>query len=729
MRASLTLPLAMLRVGRAASHRSEGGRGRFVALLMATAVLVLAGAALVLTAATFDGREVRGQARNPVMAGKGQKPTALWGRYWENYQGRQFTVVVVEPLTDDAPLPPGLSRWPGPGESVLSPALANGPAAEDYHRRYGTATATIADSGLATPGERLVYTRPSKAMLDSSYLDAIVGFGSPGPSFGDLRLIEPERRQQLMMLLVALLLFPAAGLAVAAARTGAQGQDHRTALLRALGAGRRALAWMSLGAAALPILAGTVLGAALLLPFLAGNVRLPWIDFSVAVGDVRRATGTLAATTVGAAVAMAALVVLLRPRHGRNSTRVRAGDGRFTRRLALAACPVFAVMALVLGSLGGGGSAFGYLVAVIGVWATLPSVLGWAVASLAPRMAKAARRRGNAALLIASRNLAAHPGAIVRLVAALVIAVGVVGQAQLTSSLLTTRGGDPALLRSGQPQSMALVQAADRARPAEAFRAALPAGTHMVALGHASSGNAGQEGTRIIQAPCADLRALSLPCPRSGEKAAVAFTGLDRRLKLATYTYFGTTGATVRVGQATRLDRDDAWYVVFTRAARPLDVPAVKKAARLALSTDATIKPMLEGNKSFTLGHQSRWLPFLGLLGTVVLVIAMVFAASSEYLRFARSLAPLAVLTGNSRVFRTTAVWTLGAPVALAGVLGLIVYVALGQAVTGGPYGAELSGALCLTLLLASVVISAVVAWTAGVEAERGSRHWTPRAD
>ncbi|MEV0262783.1 hypothetical protein AB0I49_15780 [Streptomyces sp. NPDC050617] len=729
MIASRPLLRHMLRMGRAASRSGEGGRGRYLALLVATAVMVLAGASLVMATATFDGRESRGEARNPVMAAKGQQPKALWNRYWENYQGRQFSVVVVEPLTKDAPLPPGLQRWPGPGESALSPALADGPPSEDFRNRYGKMSARIGEAGLATPGERLAYTRPGKAMLGSSYLDKITGFGSPGPTFGDLRLIEPEQQLQLLMLLAALVFFPAIALAVAAARMGAQGQDHRTAVLRALGANRTALASVSIGAAAAPVLLGAVVGIVAILPFLIWNVRLPWIDFTLAATDLRQALGTLAAATVAALAVMLLLVVLVHPRQETGSTRVRAGVGGRIRRLALSACPIFAVLALVMGSLGGSGSALGYLVAVAGVWATAPSVIGWGISRLAPRLAAAARKRGDSARLIASRTLAAHPGVIVRLVAALVIAIGVVGQTQLISSLLSTRSGDPDLLRSDKPQSMALVQAADRARPGPQFRAALPEGSHLVALGHSGRETNGDGAARIVQAPCPDLRALSLPCPPAGEQATVPFGDLDQRLKTATYTYFGNTAATVRAGETTRLDQEDAWYVVFTRADRPLDIPAVKKAARLALSTDANVKPMLEGDKSFTLGYQSRWLPFLGAAGTVVLSTAMIFAAFSEYLRFARSLAPLAVLTGNSRVFRTTAAWTLGAPVAAAGVLGLAVYAVLGQAVTGGPYGATLSAELCLSLFVMALIAAAALTWIAGREAERTSSRWKPRAD
>ncbi|MEU8938494.1 hypothetical protein OHU17_36180 (plasmid) [Streptomyces goshikiensis] len=169
---------------------SESGRTRFLALLMATVVAALAASAFVVSAATFDGREARGMTRNPVLAGQGEQPKALWSRYWESEHGRQYSVVVVWPLTADAPLPPGLDRWPGPGEAFLSPGLADGPGREDFTRRYGHMAGLVGEDGLATPGERLVYTRPSEAMLNSSYLDGITGFGAPGPSFGDVRVID-----------------------------------------------------------------------------------------------------------------------------------------------------------------------------------------------------------------------------------------------------------------------------------------------------------------------------------------------------------------------------------------------------------------------------------------------------------------------------------------------------------------------------------------------------------
>ncbi|MFB0620305.1 hypothetical protein [Streptomyces sp. AGS-58] len=723
----------MLRMGVSAARAGESGRSRFLALLMATVVAALTGAAFVASAATFDGRELRGEARNPVMATHSQQPKALWSRYWDSEQGRQYSVVIVWPLTADAPLPPGLPRWPAPGESFLSPALASAPVSADFTHRYGKAVGRISEEGLATPGERLVYTRPSQRMLNSSYLDPIVGFGSAGPSFGDLKAIESDRAVQLDLIMIVLLGLPAAGLTVAAARMGAAGYDRRARLLAVLGANRRTRAWMDFGTAVLPVAAGAAAATALTAPALVFNVTLPWIDFTLAARDLRQAAVSLLLALAGAVVFVFAVTLLLQPSASRRShrTRIRAADGGLLRRTALAACPAFVVLAVATGPLLGGGqrSAFGYLFAVVGVWVTLPSVIGWVTSRYAHRIAAAARKAGNPGRLIAARTLAARPGAVVRLVATLVIAIGVIGQTQLISTLLHNRSDDNEYVGSAEGRSMALVQAANRARPSGEFRAALPSGVHMVSLGHVDLAPDGSSRRRLIQAPCADLRALHLPCPLERHTKEVSFQQLDRRLKANAYTYFGDTPATVRTAPATRLDPQDVWLVVFTADRTALDLSAVKRAARLSLSTDSVIRPLTESNGSNTLGFQARWIPFLGTVGTVYIAAAMVLSALSEFVRFARTLAPVTVLTGHNRVFRTTAVWSLSLPIVLAGVAGVGAYIVLAQPISGGASGAQLSVSLCVALLVLTLTLAAAAAGAAGVAAVREARQWRPRAD
>ncbi|MBT1189951.1 hypothetical protein HET69_39745 [Streptomyces sp. CJ_13] len=717
-------------MGRSAAQVTESGRTRFLALLMATVVAALSTAAFAISNTTFGGRETRAKSRNPVLAGRGQEPKALWNRYWESEQGRQFSVVVVWPLTADAPLPPGLDYWPAPGEAFLSPALADGPAREDFARRYGHAVGQIGEDGLATPGERLVYTRPSEAMLNSSHLEGITAFGSPGPSFGDVRLIGEGRDQQLAIIMALLLALPAAGLAVAAARMGAHGYDRRARLLHLMGANRRARAWMNLGGAALPITLGALTAALLLTPALIWNVTLPWIDFTLAAADLRKAASHLLVAVLGSALAVLAITLLLQPSPS-PATKARRGQGDsggILSRMASAACCVFLTAALLAGWLAPQAPIY-YQVAVIGVLATLPSVIGRLTARLAPRLALSAHKSGAPGRLIAARALAARPGTVVRLVSTLVIAVGVIGQTQLITSMLYNRSGDTALLHSAEGKSMALIQAADRARPSEEFRAVLPKGLQVVSLGHTDLQPDGSSGGRIIQAPCADLTALALPCPEAGSSEEVPFGRLDRRLKATTYTYFGDTSATVRTGPTQKLDPQDMYLVVFDPQGQALDIPAVKRAARLTLSTDAVIRPLAEGSQSYTLGYQARWLPFLGAVGTTFLTLAMVFSTLSEFLRFARNLAPLTAVTGEYGVFRATAGWALALPMALAGVAGVATYIVLALPVIGGPKNAELSGELCAAILTLTAALSLATTLAAQRTAMREAQAWRPRAD
>ncbi|MEU3907683.1 hypothetical protein AB0F20_28320 [Streptomyces goshikiensis] len=720
----------LLRMGRSAGRVSEGGRTRFLALFMATVVAALAASAFVVSAATFDGRETRGMARNPVLAGQGEQPKALWSRYWESEHGRQYSVVVVWPLTSDAPLPPGLDRWPAPGEAYLSPALADGPGRQDFAHRYGRTAGLVGQDGLATPGERLVYTRPSEAMLNSSYLEGITGFGAPGPSFGDVRLIDGERERHLAIIMGLLLVLPAAGLVVAAVRMGAHGHDRRARLLHLMGANRRARAWMNLGAAIAPVALGTLGAAALLTPTLIWNVTLPWIDFTLAAADLRGAAGALVRAVLASGAAVLAATLLLQPstKRPKKTSRGRTRNEGILPRIAFVACPVFLGSAFVSVWLAPRTPAV-YLIAVIGALATLPSVIGRMTARLAPRLAASAHKRGAPGRLIAARALAARPGTVVRLVSTLIIAIGVVGQTQLISSLLEHRSGDTTLLNSAEGNSMARVQAADRARPSEEFRAALPQGLHVVSLGHLDLQPDGSSSGRIIQAPCADLTALALPCPAPGTSETVPFSRLDRRLKATTYRFFGDTDATVRTAPTARLDPQDIHLVVFAPQGTALDMPAVKRAARLTLSTEAVIRTLAEGSQSYTLGFHARWLSFLGAGGTAFITLAMVFSTLSEFLRFARNLAPLTAVTGEYEVFRKTAGWAVALPLATAGVTGVAAYVFLAQPVSNITRGAELSGELCLAFLALTAALSLTAALAAHAAALREARTWRPRAD
>ncbi len=722
--------MQMMRIGRAAGARAEGGLARFAALVAATVLLTLTFGSFVATHATYQGRDIRSAARAPIVAGTGDQARAVWSSHWDSFQGRQFTVVVASPLDGQAPLPPGLAQWPAPGEAILSPALAAGPEAEDFPHRYGKFAGVIGEEGLASPGERFVYVRPTPELLSTEpHLTKITGFGDArNASFGDTKLLYPEAT--FYPFIGVLLLLPILALTVTAARMGSEGRDRRAALLRVLGAGRRARACMDLGEALVPVALGAVVGAAVFSVALLRNVRLPWIDYLLSATDLRQSLIGLALSLVLAVAVVLGLVVLLQPsrRTDQESNRPRASKGGVLRLLAVGMCPAFAVLSWFSGPLFGGAriSTIVYLVAAAGILATLPSVIAWLSERTVRALGRLAKRSSKGPALIAVRVIAARPGAIVRLVAALVVAIGVVGQTQLLSSAVMSASGDMKGLQSAEGRTMAIVQGSKSARLDDAFFDALPPGSHVVAFG------AGKSGGMQVQAPCGDLRVLELPCP-TGQSASVPQGELDRRLRKAVFEFFGPASPEVRVGEVERLDANGPlWLAVFSDGQRALDIPGLKRAVFQHVDVGANIKPLAEGGgASFQNGYQSRWLTFFGAIGGLVLLGAMGLGALAEFLRFGSGMAPLSVLTSNSRIMRSTAAWVLGVPILLAGVAGVVahLFMAAPRIDNAMVEKAEHSPTLYAAMLAVTALLAVAAAWAGGSIATGKSREWTPRAD
>ncbi|WP_345962781.1 hypothetical protein ABDE16_17040 [Streptomyces sp. BRB040] len=316
----------LLRTGRAASRSAEAGRIRYFALLAATTVAVLAVCGFLLAASSFDGRTERSQARWPQVADDGSA-TLLWRATLASVDDRQYDVVYIEPLTPDAPLPPGLSRWPRPGEAVLSPALkAVGPQVRE---EYGWAEGTIAPDGLESPSEYFAYVRPTAERLDPEEMTGASGFGvSWTPSLGEhMYNFGPKEFHWAYLALVGL---PAGLFVVIAARVGAAARDRRTAVLTALGASGGARAWFTVGEAVLPVALGASAAAVAVAPVLLTDTPLPVVDFVLYVADARAALPALVGAVVGVPLAVLAAVVLLQPRYrpGASTRPVAAGRRR-----------------------------------------------------------------------------------------------------------------------------------------------------------------------------------------------------------------------------------------------------------------------------------------------------------------------------------------------------------------------------------------------------------------
>ncbi|MGN9806566.1 FtsX-like permease family protein [Micromonospora sp. L32] len=289
-----------------------GGRDGWTRAVL-TALGVGIGVALLLLAASvpgaLDARQARGDARDDLRMGQELAPAAntlLVSMVETEFRGRPVRGRLVRPEGPDAPVPPGLTRLPAPGEAVVSPALRDlldSPDGALFAPRLGGArvTGTIADDGLAGPGEFAFFAGDDRLSTErgATRLDRFGG-GLPGEGFGPVLLL-------LVAVIFVVLLLPIAVFLGAAVRFGDERRDRRLAALRLVGADAVMIRRIAAGEAATGALLGVAVGGAL---FALGRQLVPLVtlfDLSVYASDVRPPLPLVAIV----AVAVPALAVLV----------------------------------------------------------------------------------------------------------------------------------------------------------------------------------------------------------------------------------------------------------------------------------------------------------------------------------------------------------------------------------------------------------------------------------
>ena len=438
-----------------------GGRTGLLATGLAVAAAAVSTTLLLLCVAMnlgFQHRADRTDWRNPV---ESSRPVAVEAVGTTFTGGAPVTVVDVARLPGRAaPAPPGLGRFPAPGELWVSPALSalldRLPA--DRHPVPGTPTGTLGRAALAHPGELV-------AVIGHCPGDpAVTAERAPDPrragdivsptrvaSFTGAPLTDGTGRmyESLARVATVLVIVPLLVLAASAARLSVSRRDQRLAALRLIGATPGRVAAMTAAEALLTGAAGALLGAvgyAVLLPPVAS---LPlaggaWYPADLWIGALPLAAvmaGVVALVVVSALAGLRQVVVgplgVARRSRSRGASVVRAvvfvavvaGYGWISKEygsddsLALYA---FAAVFLAL--------------AVIGPWVV--RLLGRIVTALAKRPAT----------LLAGRRLLDDPKAAWRIVSGLTLAGFVAGFfALLTLDAAPPWGGRPDQLAIAAP--------------------------------------------------------------------------------------------------------------------------------------------------------------------------------------------------------------------------------------------------------------------------------------
>lgn len=324
--ADLRLGVGML----ASAGRSGWLRWGLVAfgLGLCTLVLLLAGS----IGPALDSRDIRGAALSPgsppVGTGVPIDAAAIQPSWFQanestsTYRGERVRVTELAAADPAAAAPPpGVSRFPRPGEVVVSPALADllaGPNGDGFRPRLGedTVVGAIAADGLLAPDELRLYRGVVADPAD--WAPYLVADGWGGGIVASTALVYGDSGTILIGLLLAagvtIVIVPLLLFVALMSRIGSAARDHRDAGLRLTGASRHQVRVVQLVETFTAAVAGIGLGA---VGFLLARQAAPFVTVGrdgFFPADLQPSPGALVAIVLVVPIlAIASVLAVRRP--------------------------------------------------------------------------------------------------------------------------------------------------------------------------------------------------------------------------------------------------------------------------------------------------------------------------------------------------------------------------------------------------------------------------------
>ncbi len=409
----------------------SGGRGAAIGLAL-TAFAVAVGTAILLFALSFQpalaDRAERAAWRtggSPTADGTSDGGKLLVRSDVDSYQGQPIVRVLVSALSANPPTPPGVDGIPGPGDAVVSPALAALLAdvpADQLGDRIGSVVGTIGDAGLRSPDELVAIVGVTPSTLETLGALPIIGFDSAPPT--------PEiPPMAVLMIVLAVIgaLVPVAVFVSTATRLSAARREQRLAALRLVGATSVQVTALAAVEALFVTIVGVIAGIGLffLTRPLVAHIPLDnatWFPGSIVPPLVPALVLLLVIPVVGVAASIVALrrVVITPLGVQRRQTPGMPGARRAVPLVASLAALPFTILFLRGGrsenylALGLVGAAFaGVIVGIVLVGPWLTYLVGRTLHALP----------GGASMLLASRRLTDDPRASFGAIAGVIMAV------------------------------------------------------------------------------------------------------------------------------------------------------------------------------------------------------------------------------------------------------------------------------------------------------------------
>ncbi|MGK5555059.1 FtsX-like permease family protein [Actinomadura kijaniata] len=250
-----------------------GGRRGMLGSLLTAAVAVSTGLLLFAVGANhaFGVRADADAWRHPKAAAGAA--TAVEALSTDYVRGRAVTVVDLAALGGGAPKPPGMPRFPGPGETWASPELAKlmrSLPADQLAKRFPPVAGTLGSDALVHPGELVAVvgrTAGDPALTEKRPDNFGLGLTATPTRIAAFQTgaVSPlsETYRFLMLIASVLMVVPLLVFGGAAARLTVARRDQRLAALRLVGATPGQVVAVTVAEAVLTAAAGAVAGAAL----------------------------------------------------------------------------------------------------------------------------------------------------------------------------------------------------------------------------------------------------------------------------------------------------------------------------------------------------------------------------------------------------------------------------------------------------------------------------------
>ncbi|MFB9681808.1 hypothetical protein [Streptosporangium vulgare] len=591
---------------------------------------------------------------------------------------------------------------------------------EGITHRYGRFAGTIHPSGLSTPSERLAYVRPTGTGHQGWLKITKIGSAESTPMGDSLNRVPVG---QLLGTIGLTLGGAAIVLLVIAARCGSTARDRRIQLLTTLGGGRGHQATVNLGEALVPVVIGTVLGALPYTVMSVENVRIPMIDQVVDSTDLRAWAWALPLVAFAACVLALSTVVGLHR---------ATGDGRSTRPRTFAdTIPRWRLYAGLLGLvaiistpyLSKAASFLAYIGGTALLWGMLPSAAGVVIRRWGQSAASFGTRTGRGDALVAGRWTHARPGVVVRLVAVIVIGLGVITQAQVWSSRLGESSQNAQVMKEQLHDSVLVVTPRSMAPgTVNAFRHSLPRTANLFLVTSAK----GPADAAVLHGSCAAIRSLGITCPAPSFRIA---DGDVRAVVLGQFV--GHSGSTeLREGNVPGATRTADSLAVVSPVESANMAAQVKETAHRAFGMAEVRRPydswLLGADR---LAAMANWVKLLTVLMLAVLSLAVAFSSAAEFLVFTTAVAPLAILSERRRFLLGVALWNLTLPTMIAVVFGVCVAAWQGTFFVAMTEAGVFSWNLLAASAAGAGTLAVAVGIVSGAGAVRAGARWRPAAD